>query len=134
MILVDTNVWSELTKRRGEPRVLAWLAEHDDSLRLSVLTIAEIRTGYEAARARALRPYFERWLADLETTYDDRIDVFDKHDAHIFGQLAAQRTIGSKIFDVQLAAQAIARDIPIATRNLRDFAWTGVKLIDPWAG
>ena len=134
MILVDTNVWSELTKRKGEPRVHAWLARNEPSLRLSVLVIAEIRRGYELPRSQAIRPMLEPWLKRLESHYAGRTEVFDARDAHIFGQLAAQRTIGTKVLDVQLAAQALARDMTIATRNLRDFAWTGVRLIDPWGG
>ena len=133
MILVDTNVWSELNKRRGDFRVIEWLGRNEAQLRLSVLAIAELRAGYENPRARPIRPKLELWLADLETTFADRIETFDARDAHVYGQLAAQRTIGAKVLDVQLAAQALARDMAVATRNVRDFAWTGVKLIDPWS-
>ena len=133
MILVDTNIWSELTKQQSDPRVLAWLAKHEPDLRLSVIVIAEIRTGYELPRARQIRPMLELWLDGLIAAYSDRTEAFDTRDAQIYGQLAAQRTEGSNTLDLQLAAQAIARNIPIATRNVRDFAWTGVKLIDPWA-
>jgi len=134
LILVDTNVWSELTKRRNEPRVIAWLADNQPQLRLSVIVIAEIRTGYEMPRARPIRPMLELWLDELIAAYSERTEAFDTRDAQIFGQLAAQRTTGSNTLDLQLAAQAIARNIPIATRNLHDFAWTGVRLIDPWGG
>lgn len=132
MILVDTNVWSETVSRKREPGVIAWLTDNDPRLLLSVLVIAEIRTGYENPRAQSFRPRLERWLAEMETTYADRILPFDRHDAHIFAQLAAKRTIGSNTLDLQLAAQAIARNVPIATRNVADFAWTGAKLINPW--
>lgn len=134
MILVDTNVWSETVSRNREPRVIAWLAANEPRLYLSVLVIAEIRAGYEAPRARGFRPRLERWLADLETTFAGRTIPFDRHDAHIFGQLAARRTLGGNALDAQLAAQAIARDMTIATRNVKDFAWTGARLVDPWAG
>ncbi len=132
MILVDTNVWSELTKRRGDPRVIAWLARNQPQLHLSVIVIAEVRRGYETPRGRALRPMLERWLADLEAIHALRTEAFEARDAHIFGRLAAQRTLGSTILDVQLAAQALARGCPVATRNVIDFAWTGVEVIDPW--
>lgn len=132
MILVDTNVWSELVSRRSDPGVIAWIGDHEPRLLLSVLVIAEIRAGYDKPRAKSFRPRLERWLAQLETNYADRIVPFDRHDAHIFGQLAAQRTLGSNTLDVQIAAQAIARNVPIATRNVNDFAWTGVRLINPW--
>lgn len=132
MILVDTNVWSEMTKRRSEPRVVSWLTDHEPELRLSVLVIAEARRGYELPAARDIKPMLENWLSNLERLFADRIEPFDARDAHIYGQLAARRTVGGKVLDLQLAAQAIARNIPLATRNVKDFAWTGVKLIDPW--
>jgi toxin FitB len=132
LILVDTNVWSELTKRLGEPRVIAWLADNEAHLHLSVLVIAELRRGCELPKARSIRPLFEAGLKRLESHYADRIESFDAQDAHVFGQLAAQRTLGSKIIDVQIAAQALARDCVLATRNAKDFAWTGVKLVNPW--
>ena len=123
-----------MTKRRGDPRVIAWLAANEPELRLSVLVIAEARRGYELPGARAIKPMLENWWQLLERRHADRIEPFDARDAHIYGQLAAQRTVGGKVLDVQLAAQAIARNIPIATRNINDFAWTGVRLIDPWSG
>lgn len=130
MILVDTNVWSELTKRQPVARVIAWLARHDARLHLSVIVIAEIRRGYETPKGQAMRPTLEPWLAELQATY--RTEAFDARDAHVYGQLAARRTVGSKVLDLQLAAQGIARLCPVATRNVADFAWTGVEVIDPW--
>lgn len=132
MILVDTNVWSELSKRRGEPRVIDWLVQNEAELLLSVLVIAELRAGYENPKARSIRPMLEIWLQGLELEFEDRIAPFDARDAHVYGQLAAMRTIGAKVIDVQLAAQAIARNCTLATRNVDDFAWTGVKLVNPW--
>lgn len=132
MILVDTNIWSELSKRRGEARVIDWLAHNEAELRLSVLAIAELRAGYENPKARSIRPMLELWVQGLEFEFADRIEPFDARDAHVYGQLAAMRTIGSKVIDLQFAAQAIARNCPLATRNVQDFAWTGVKLVNPW--
>jgi toxin FitB len=76
----------------------------------------------------------ERWLASLEQRFADRIVPFDAGDAHVFGQLAAQRTLGRTYLDAQLAAQAIARDCVLATRNVKDIAWTGARLVNPWEG
>lgn len=134
MILVDTNVWSELSKRRAEPRVIEWLKQNEPELALSVLAIAELRSGYENPKARSIRPMLELWLRGLELEFADRIEPFDARDAHVYGQLAAMRTIGAKVIDVQFAAQAIARNYALATRNIQDFAWTGVKLVNPWEG
>jgi predicted nucleic acid-binding protein len=131
-MLVDTNVWSELTKPAPDPRVCQWLIEHDHALWLSVLVIAEIRRGLEMPKARPRRADLLRWLNGLEATYNSRILKFDADAAHLFGALLARRQGEATLIDLQLAAQAMAADMPIATRNGKDFAWTGVALIDPW--
>ncbi|MBX9884904.1 MAG: PIN domain-containing protein [Novosphingobium sp.] len=131
-MLVDTNVWSELTKPAPDPRVRQWLIEHDRALWLSVLVIAEIRRGLEMPKARPRRDSLLRWLNGLEATYTSRILSFDADAAHLFGALLARRQGEASLIDLQLAAQAMAADMPIATRNGKDFAWTGAQLIDPW--
>jgi toxin FitB len=134
LILVDTNIWSELSKRRPEPRVIAWLGQNEPQLHLSVFVIAELRRGCEMPKAKPLRHMFEAGLEQLEAGYADRIESFDAKDAHIYGRLAAMRALGAKVIDVQLAAQALARDATLATRNVKDFAWTGVRVVNPWNG
>lgn len=135
MILVDTNVWSELAKPRGNIAVLSWLEANDSELALSALVIAEIQYGIELPDAAHKRPDLERWLAGLETRYLDRTLVFGPEAAHRYGHLAARPEVKQRkpqIIDMQIAAQALTHSIPIATRNAKDFEWIGVSLIDPW--
>ena len=134
MIVVDTNVWSELTKPAPDARVCDWLIYHDAELWLSVIVIAEIRRGLENPKAARRRTALLGWLTGLETDYAARTLPFDTDMAHLFGALLARRQGEATLLDLQLAAQALAHDATIATRNLRDFAWTGVRLIDPWGG
>ena len=134
MIVVDTNVWSVQVSRRPDARVVDWLIEHDPQLWLSTIVIGEIRYGAELPKAQAIRPMLSGWLRGLEQTYAARILPFDAAAANLFGELRGRRPEQSKLLDLQLAAQALAHDATIATRNLRDFAWTGVRLIDPWGG
>lgn len=134
MIIVDTNVWSVLFSRRPNPRVVGWLAEHEAQLWLSTIAISEIRYGAELPQAAAIRAKALDWLHGLETTYAPRTLPFDADAAHVFGGLRAQRPELTVLLDLQLAAQALAHDATIATRNLKDFAWTGVKLVDPFGG
>ena len=137
MILVDTNVWSALNKPHRNIPIVEWVARHEQDIWLSTIVIAEIRMGIENPVASAKRDALTQWLADLETRYTDRILPFDRGAAHIFGQLAAQRKLQkqeTKLLDLQIAAQAIAQQWPVATRNVEDFEWTGVKLINPWEG
>lgn len=135
MILVDTNVWSELTKTPGHPAVLAWLEANDADLALSTLVIAEIRYGIELPGAAHKKPYLEAWLAGLESRYFGQTLVFGREAAHEYGRIAARPEVKARqpqIIDMQLAAQAKAHGIPVATRNAPDFDWLGVELIDPW--
>ena len=135
MILVDTNVWSELTKRRGNPAVLAWLEANDADLVLSTLVIAEIQYGLELPDAAHKRDYLQKWLVGLESRYWGQTLVFGVDAAHHYGRVAARPEVKARkpqIIDMQLAAQALERGIPIATRNAKDFEWIGLELIDPW--
>lgn len=135
MILVDTNVWSELAKPEGDSAVLAWLEANDGELVLSTLVMAEIQYGLELPEAAHKRPYLEKWLQGLEERYWSEVWSFDAGDARSYGRLAASpeaRKREPQIIDMQIAAQALARGASLATRNVRDFAWTGTKLIDPW--
>jgi len=137
VILFDTNVWSVLPRPAGQEQVARWIAEHMDDAWLSVIVIAEIRMGIENPEAAAKRNVLDRWFADLLILCADRILDFDSAAAQIFGSLAARRKLEkqeTKLLDIQLAAQALSRDCPVATRNVRDFEWTGVKVIDPWQG
>lgn len=134
MILLDTNVWSVLSKPAGEERVAVWISERMNDAWLSVIAIAEIRMGIDHA-AESKRDVLERWLADLLVLCADRILDFDTASAQIFGALVARRKMQkqeTKLLDIQLAAQAIAHDCPVATRNVKDFAWTGATLVNPW--
>jgi toxin FitB len=134
VILVDTNVWSELTKPAPDSRVTKFLVENDAELWLSVIVIAEIRRGLEMPKATLRRPVLLPWLEALETDYAARILPFDADMAHMFGALLARRQGEGVLLDLQVAAQALARDATVATRNVRDFEWTGVKLVNPWEG
>ncbi|MFN3818897.1 PIN domain-containing protein [Blastomonas sp.] len=135
MILLDTNVWSVLRKPDGNRDIVHWMTERMADTWLSVIVIAEIRAGLENPSASHKRDALEAWLADLEILYAERTLPFDSAAAHVFGRLIAQRKLEkqeTKLLDLQLAAQALAHDCPVATRNIRDFEWTGVLLIDPW--
>jgi toxin FitB len=137
LILVDTNVWSELTKPRGNPAVLAWLEANDADLALSVLVIAEIRYGIELPGAAHKRSYLERWLSGLQSRYYGQTLEFGADAAYCYGQIAARPEVTARapqVIDMLIAAQAQCHSIPIATRNLKDFDWIGVPIINPWEG
>lgn len=135
MILLDTNVWTALNRPSQNRAAVRWIGDHAPQIWLSTIAIAKIRLGIENPKAAPRRIALEQWLADLELGYRERTLVFDTPAAHWFGTLVARRKMEkqeTKLLDIQIAAQALSRDCPVATRNERDFEWTGVKLIDPW--
>ena len=135
MILVDTNVWSELTKPRGEPAVLQWLEANDADLALSALVIAEIRYGIELLEAVPKRAFLKAWLSGVESRYYGQTLSFGPAAAHHYGRIAADPEVKARkpqVIDMLLAAQAREHAMPVATRNAKDFEWIGVDLIDPW--
>jgi hypothetical protein len=133
--LLDTNVASEARKgQRGNPGVLAWLESvPDNHLFLSVLVVGEIRKGIEQARLRGLPKAgaLEQWLAGLEQEFGDLVLPVTRAVADQWGRLSAIRPIWTA--DGLLAATALVHDLTLVTRNVRDVAHTGVKLLNPFS-
>lgn len=138
MILLDTNVVSELRRRRSgaiDPAVRAW----DDSLGdertfLSVITILELRRGV-LLKARCdwdQAVVLSRWLeGQVLPLFADRILAVDTRVALVCAQLHVPTM--RPHHDALIAATAIVHELALATRNTRDFAGTGVRLTDPWS-
>jgi hypothetical protein len=138
MIVLDTNVVSELMKSNPSAGVSAWLAGFGgDELATTSVTVAEICAGIEVlpagARRRGLQ---ERWQQMLEQGFGDRIFAFDKQAAKVYGELFAQRERAGRPgnpFDLQIVSIARARGCAVATRNVRHFDDCGVEVINPWS-
>ena len=133
-LLLDTNVVSELRKgARANPDVRAWFETVNDfEIHLSVLTVGELRRGIDKIRVKdpAQATALERWLHRLTREHADRILPIDRRVSEQWGKLSVARS-GSPV-DVLMAATAIAYDLILVTRNVRDVAWTGVACINPF--
>jgi toxin FitB len=135
LILADANVLSETSKQHRDPNVLAWIGANWPELYLPTPVLAELRYGCAKLPESAKRRELEKWLADLTIQFDDRIVPFDQKAAEAHGTLRAKlKAIGKPCppSDSYVAAMGLSFDCPIATRDVADFAWTGVKLINPW--
>lgn len=135
MIVVDTNVWSELTRAEPDERVVDWEAANMHLLWMSTMVLAEFR-----ARALLL-PLGRRREATAEIiekvvgAYADRLLSFDEACSRWFGVVLAEaREEGKPIStaDAMIAATARAHGMKVATRDGNDFAGAGVDIIDPW--
>jgi len=135
--VLDTNVLSEVTKPRPDARVLNWLNELDeDRCFISVVSIAEIRRGVVLMDQGRKRDALDEWLtSDLPHRFEHRVLPVEERVALAWGDLmgAAKRNgRGLSSMDGLIAATAIAHDLALATRNIKDFESYGIHLIDPW--
>lgn len=131
--LLDTNVLSETRKPRPDPGAVAWLRSKERAaLHISVLTLGEITRGSSAIARRdpVAGASLVNWLEGLRLLYMDRVVPVDAPIAEAWGRMSADRP--RPIVDTLLAATALVHDMTLVTRNLRDFADTGVTLLNPW--
>ena len=138
MYLIDTDVISELRKKdQANPGVVAFFKEvssRDVPLYLTVVTIGELRRGVELIRYRGdtkQAKTLERWLTRLLADYRDSVLSFDEDVAQIWGRLRVPHP--ENPLDKQIAATALIYDLILVTRNVKHFAVTGVKLINPFS-
>ncbi|OLT55095.1 type II toxin-antitoxin system VapC family toxin [Cellulosimicrobium sp. CUA-896] len=136
MIVLDTNVISEVARRAPEPTVVRWLdGQHAADLYLTAVTVAELSYGVARLPAGARR---DDVVARVERVLDalaPRVLALDVAAAQAFGAVAAARDragwpIGTA--DGQIAALCLMHGATLATRNGRDFVGTGVDVVDPW--
>ena len=137
MIILDTNVISELMRDGASPVVQAWArTQNRDSLVTTTINIMELRGGVEKLLASRRRRELD---AALDRTFNEffsgRILKFDIKAAYAAAEWqASRRRVGKTIptTDAQIAGIAISRRIPIATRDAYDFEGLPIKLINPW--
>lgn len=138
MILIDTNVFSEVVKPVPDPKVVDWLHERRNETLLSSLVAAEIDLGIRTTPGSAKRRMLEGWFNRLIEHHSGRIVDFGLDAARCWAGfntavLIADIRRGTRHMDLLLAAQEIALDVPFATRNAVHFEDTGVRVIDPWS-
>ena len=135
--LLDTNVISELSKRKPEPRVTAFIGAHPlDNLYLSEVTLAEIRFGIEELPDALKRSAIISWLDHvLRPMFQGRIlpvteDVILRW--RLMVEASGQRKHTYSQPDLFIAATAALHGLTIVTRDTGDFTLTGVAVLNPW--
>jgi toxin FitB len=137
MIVLDTNVVSELTRRRPAARVLEWAnAQEPRRLAITAVTAAELLYGVarldDGARKAELAGEI---LGLMREDFSGRILPFDVVAAEHYATVVADRERRGRPIDVpdaQIAAICRRRGALLATRNVRDFEHAGIELLDPW--
>jgi predicted nucleic acid-binding protein len=136
MIVLDTNVLSELIRRQPAAAVVSWLDKQNDYLWTTCITVQEIEFGIERlkdeSRRIVLRAAFDRALAEA---IEPRVLSFDEEAARVAGAISAQREhngLPIHIADSQIAAIVRCNSATLVTRDVRDFVNLNLDLVNPW--
>ena len=136
MIIIDTNVISEMMRDEPDPDVLAWTATAG-RLHTTAITLAEVEYGIARLPGGRRRDQLAATAARVFADFDDVIVSFDARAARRFGAIVAGcEEVGRPIAtaDAQIAAICVSREARLATRNASDFDAAGVSLTNPWEG
>jgi predicted nucleic acid-binding protein len=137
MIVLDTNVASELMRTSPHAAVRGWIGAHKgQDLYTTAITIAEIHYGIERLPDGQRKELIRSTAEGLFSAFTDKILAFDAvAAAHYAGIVTRRDRAGLPIdgFDAQIAAICRARGAALATRNVKDFHDTGILVIDPWS-
>ena len=137
MIVLDTNVISELMKASPSEKVVEWIDQQDvTQLFVTTITIAEISYGIHALPKGKKRQLIETAFHNaIKDAFKHRLLQFTEDAAHIYGKTMGERKkLGRplSILDGQIAAIALAEKASFATRNIRDFEHCRLILINPF--
>jgi toxin FitB len=136
MIVLDTNVVSELMRAAPEPNVIEWLRrQRSAELFTTAVTLAEVRYGIARLPDGRRKEQLAQAADEVFSAFPEQVLPFDATAAAAYADVVTDRgTNGQPIdgFDAQIAAICRSRHATLATRNTKDFHQTGVELVDPW--
>jgi len=136
MIVLDTNVVSELMRAEPAAAVLAWLQRNSGGgLHTTAVTVAEIRYGIARLPEGRRRETLHQAANEIFAAFPRQVLSFDLAAANAYADVVTVREgLGAPIdgFDAQIAAICRSQAATLATRNTKDFANTGIAVIDPW--
>lgn len=137
MIVLDTNVISELFRPLPDPKVMAWVGQlSGDELFTTAVTRGELLFGlYCMPDGRRRSDLLQKLTLLFEQKLADHVLPYDGAAADVHAKIAAaQRAQGRPMAmpDAMIAGIAHSRGAALATRNVRDFEGCGITLVDPW--
>ncbi|MCC5807897.1 MAG: type II toxin-antitoxin system VapC family toxin [Opitutales bacterium] len=136
--VLDTNVLSELRKRRCNPRVRNWVdSRSPGDLHVTTVTFAEIRFGINQVPDPVKRHTLSHWLdTELRPWFSERVIEIDEAVILRWREMVDHGRRNGHTFsqpDLFIAAAAAVHGHCVVTRNVGDFALAGVPVVNPWA-
>ncbi|KQQ14606.1 plasmid stability protein StbB [Methylobacterium sp. Leaf123] len=137
MIVLDTNVLSELWRAVPDPNVVAWVdAQAIETLYLTAVTVAELRFGLAMMPPGKRRDIFQdRLEREVLSAFAGRVLPFDLDASRHYADFMARARAAGKAIgmaDGTIAAAAAVRGFSVATRDTSPFEAAGISVIDPW--
>jgi predicted nucleic acid-binding protein len=125
--------FSDGSKGLPNPRLLSWLENRPEEERyVSTVSLGEIMFGIFRLPVGRKRTYLSEWYDEvLRPIYDERVLPFGEREAMIWARLRSLNPNCDQI-DAQIAATALANNLTLVTRNVKDFAFEGLSVINPW--
>ena len=127
--LLDTNVISELARRRPDPRATRWVSGCT-LIALSSITVEEVFYGLALKSNPRVQDVLERFIDEQCVVHDVSAEIA-RHAGVLRAQLRLRGTTRTQA-DMIIAASAAVHGLPVATRNTRDFEDCGVLVVDPF--
>lgn len=136
MIILDTNVVSELMRPDPAPQVAAWVRGRDRlELRTTSVTLAEVKYGIARLPDGRRKQALASAATEIFAAFGDQVLPVDTAAADQYAAIASARERADKPiqgFDALIAAVCRSRGAALATRNLPDFDGTGIEVVNPW--
>ncbi|MBI5310867.1 MAG: type II toxin-antitoxin system VapC family toxin [Actinobacteria bacterium] len=137
MIVLDTNVISELMRPGREPSVVEWIRNNPPGeTYVTAVSIAEISYGLARLPDGRRKQELAHFIVESFELFDRFTLPFDSMAASVYGPLVASREAEGRPIDIpdaQIAAICVAHDASLASRNVKDFVGSVESVIDPWA-
>lgn len=134
--LLDADVLSQPAKRRGDPRVIAWLEEHEAHCYTSAVVIGQLAYWVRTKQGRP-RAALQKWIRDLVDSLEGRIIGFNVGVAHVWAEQKLELELRGQRMPVEdsfIAATARRHGLTIVTGNDKDFCRPGIKVFNPFTG
>jgi toxin FitB len=128
--LVDTNVLSELVRKRPDPGILQW-AQEVRRVAISAATVEEVCFGLSWKPNQRIQRWFEEFL-EVHCEVLPVTAAIAKRSGEIRGQLQARGQTRSSM-DMMIASTAQEHQLTLVTRNIQDFEDCGVPLLNPFS-